>query len=94
MADERPKRLAAGTLTGTPVARSAQWVMVTFPARVDMGESDVADAVLSVARSRPRRGEAAVRAGHTSRDTLIAISSAVKDPPKRLTAPRGAAHGE
>jgi hypothetical protein len=67
--------------------------MVTFPARVDMGDTGVADAVPSVARTRPRRGEAAVRAGHTSRDTLIAISTAVKDLAERLAAPRGAALG-
>jgi hypothetical protein len=71
---------------------SAQWVMVTFPRRVDTGDTGITDAGAS-AGARRRSGDLAVRVGHTSRDTLIAISAAVKDLAERFAALRGAAPG-
>lgn len=67
--------------------------MVTFPRRVDTGDTGVTDAGAS-AGTRRRFGDLAGRVEHTSRDTIIANSTAVKDLAERLAALRGAALSE
>jgi hypothetical protein len=64
--------------------------MVTFLRRVKTGDTGITDAGAS-AGARRRPGDLAIRVGHTSRDTLIAISTAVKDLSERLAALSGAA---
>jgi hypothetical protein len=66
--------------------------MVTFLRRVETGNAGITDAGAPADARRPS-GDLALRVGHTSRDTLIAISTAVKDPTERLAALSGAASG-